>query len=322
MSMIRLLFVVLIAALSQVATAQEMRAGTVRFVVPYPPGGGVDGLARPLAERLSALWKRPVVVDNKAGAATLIGADFVAKSAPDGLTLLFTSDSTVTSNPHLYPKMPFDALKDLMPVSQLIDLYQMVVVHPSVKAQTMKELVALAKSLPEPMNYGSYGAGSQPNLLFEALKLETGIKLAHIPYKGIAPAIQATLGNEVQMTLGSPATTAQYIAVGRMKPLAVAAPRRSALLPEVPTLQEAGFPDIGPRSWFGIFAPRGTPQALIERISRDIAGVLAEPDFDASQVTGKGYARVGSTPAEFAEFIQLDFKQKGQVIKGAGIRVE
>lgn len=312
------------ASLLTVATpwawAQDFPSGTVRLVVPYPPGGGVDGLARPLAEKLTTLWGKPVIVDNKAGAATLIGSDLVAKAKPDGLTLLFTSDSSITSNPHLYPSMPFDAMKDLVPVTQLIDLFQMVVVHPSVKANTMKEFVALAKT--QPLNYGSYGAASQPNLLFEALKQETGIPLTHVPYKGIAPAIQATLANEVQATLGGAATTGPHFKAGRMKPLAISAPKRSSLHPEVPTLAEAGFPDIGPRSWFGILAPKGTPTAVLDKISRDVAKVMAEPEFDAAQVTGKGYQRVGSSPKEFADFIAADFQQKGRVIKQNGIKPE
>lgn len=322
MSWTRALLVPLLAATCQFAAAQEYPGGTVRLVVPYSPGGGVDGLARPLAERLSSLWGKPVIVENKAGAATIIGSDFVAKAPPDGLTLLFTSDSSITSNPHLYAQLPFDPTRDLVPVTQLIELYQMVVVHPSVKANSMKEFVAFARSQPQPLNYGSYGAGSQPNLLFEALKLETGIKMTHVPYKGIAPAIQATLANEVQTTLGGAATTGQYFATGKMKPLAISAPRRSALHPNVPTLQEAGFPDIGPQAWFGILAPRGTPPAVLEKISRDIARVMADPAFDAAQVTGKGYQRVGSTPREFAAFIEQDYRHKGRVIKEGGIKLE
>ena len=313
----RLLLALLFAA-SPFAFAQDYPTGTVRMVVPYPPGGGVDGLARPLAERLTALWGKPVIVENRAGAATIIGSDFVAKAPPDGQTLLFTSDSSITSNPHLYATMPFDPLKDLLPVTQLIELYQMVVVHPSVKANTLKEFVALART--QPLNYGSYGAGSQPNLLYEALKLDTGIQLTHVPYKGIAPAIQATLANEVQATLGGAATTGQYFKAGKMKPLAISAPRRSALHPDVPTLQEAGFGDIGPRAWFGILAPRGTPAAILEKISRDVARVMADPAFDAAQVTGKGYERVGSTPAEFAKMIAEDHRQKGRVIKAMNIK--
>lgn len=318
MKLIPTLLAALLAVSAQLSFAQDFPSAAVKLVVPYPPGGGVDGLARPLAERLAALWGKAVVVDNRGGAATIIGSDFVAKAQPDGYTLLFTSDSSITSNPHLYATMPLDPMKDLVPVTQLIDLYQMVVVHPSVPVKTLKEFVAHAKV--QTMNYGSYGSASQPNLLFEALKLETGISLTHIPYRGIAPALQATLANEVQATLASPATAGPHLKAGKMKALAISAPNRSALLPEVPTLQESGYPAIGPRAWFGIFAPRGTPPAVLEKISRDIAKVMAEPAFDATQVSGKGYQRVNSLPRDFAELLAEDFRQKGRVIKQNGIK--
>lgn len=305
---------------ASLAASQDFPTGTVRLIVPYPPGGGVDGLARPVAERLSSLWGKPVIVENKAGAATIIGSDLVAKATADGHTLLFTSDSSITSNPHLYANMPFDPIKDLAPVTQLIDLYQMVVVHPSVQASTLRELVTASRT--QPLNYGSYGSASQPNLLFEALKLETGMKVTHIPYKGIAPALQATIANEVQATLGSPATTAAHVKGGRLKPLAISAPRRSALMPDVPTLQEAGFPDIGPRAWFGIFAPKGTSPAVLEKISKDVARVMGEAAFDAAQVGGRGYQKVNSGPKEFADFIAEDHRHKGRVIKQTGIKAE
>ena len=304
------------------ATAQDFPARAVRIVVPYPAGGGVDGLARPLAERLSRTWNHPVVIENKAGAATQIGGDAVATAAPDGHTLLLTSDSSITSNPHLYPKMPFDPIRDLAPVTQLIDLHQMVVAHPSVGANTLQELVALARAKPGALNYGSYGSGSQPHLLFEALKAQTGIHIAHIPYKGIAPALTAAVGGEVQLTLGGAATTRGHFKTGRLKPLAIARQERLALYPEVPTLREAGYPDVDPRPWFGVFAPAATPRALVERIRRDIASVLAEPEFREREITGKGYTGVGSTPDEFAAFVRADLDYKGRLIRVSGAKAE
>ena len=184
------------------AVAQEFPSRLVRLVVPYPAGGGVDGLARPLAERLGRMWNQSVIIENKPGASTMIGGETVARAPADGYTLLFTSDSSITSNPHLFKKMPFDPIKDLVPVTQLIDLHQMVLVHPSVSAASMPELVALAKQKPNALNYGSYGIGSQPHLLFEMLRKETGAQIQQISYRGIAPAITATLAGEVQMTLG------------------------------------------------------------------------------------------------------------------------
>ncbi|MBL8386074.1 MAG: tripartite tricarboxylate transporter substrate binding protein [Burkholderiales bacterium] len=322
MSLPKILLATCLAAFAVLVHAQDFPARAVRVVVPYPPGGGVDGLARPLAERLSRLWNQPVVVDNRAGAATQIGGDAVAKAAPDGHTLLLTTDSTITSNPHLYPKMPFDPIRDLAPVTQLIDLHQMVVAHPSVGASSMQELVALARAKPGALNYGSYGSGSQPHLLFEALKAQTGVQIAHIPYKGIAPALTAAIAGEVQLTLGGAATTRGHFQTGRLKPLAIARQERLPLYPDVPTLREAGFPDVDPRPWFGVFAPAATPRAVIERIRRDIAAVLAEPEFREREITGKGYTGVGNTPEEFAAFIRADLEMKGRLIRVSGAKAE
>ena len=218
--------------------------------------------------------------------------------------------------------MPFDPLKDLAPATQLIDLHQMVVAHPSVAANTMQELVALARSRSQTLNYGSYGSGSQPHLLFEALKAQTGIQIAHIPYKGIAPALTAAVAGEVQLTLGGAATTRGHFQTGRLKPLVIARQERLALYPDVPTLREAGFPDIDPRPWFGLFAPGATPRPLLERIRKDVAGVLADAEFRDREIVGKGYTEVGSTSEEFAAFIRADFEYKGRLIRISGAKAE
>lgn len=307
-------------ALAQVEPA--IPDGPVVLVVPYPPGGGVDGLARPLAQKLGQKWHRSVVVENKPGAATIIGADTVVRSRPGSITLLVTSDSTITSNPYFYHNMSFDPLKDLKPVTQLIDLYQIVVVNPAIHVHTLKELIELARREPQKINYGSYGNGSQPNLLFEGLKKKTGISMTHVPYKGIAPALQATLANEVQVTLGGVATSAGYIKSGLMRALAIAAPQRIPQYPDVPTLKELGFSDIEPKAWFGIFAPASMPDELVERIQKDVSEILKDPEFDASQVSGKGYHSVGSTPAAFAKYIRADYELKGKLIKESNIRAD
>ncbi|MGQ0547115.1 MAG: Bug family tripartite tricarboxylate transporter substrate binding protein [Betaproteobacteria bacterium] len=316
------LFLALVALFIGVAHAQEFPTRPVRIVVPYPPGGGVDGMARPLADRLTKLWGQTVLVDNRSGAATNIGAEFVVKSAPDGHTLFLTTDQTVTSNPHLYANMSFDPLKDLAPITQLIDLHQMVVAHPSVPVNSMQELVALARMRPGALNYGSYGNGSQPQLLFEALKAQTGISIAHIPYKGIAPALTAAIAGEVQFTLGGAATTRGHFQTGRLKPLAIARKERLGLYPDVPTLREAGFPDIDPQPWFGLFAPSATPRPLIARISKDVAGILADAEFKEREIVNKGYTAVGSPPEEFAAFIRADLEYKGRLIRAAGVKAE
>ena len=304
------------------AGAQEFPARIVKLVVPYPPGGGVDGLARPFADRLGKIWGQTVIVENKPGASTMIGGADVARSPADGHTLFFTTDSSITSNPHLFKKMMYDPMKELTGVTQLIDLHQLVLVHPSVTANTMQELVALAKAQPDKLNYGSYGVGSQPHLLFEMLQKETGIKIQQVSYRGIAPAITAVIAGDVQMTLGGVSVAAGHIAGGRLKPLALSRATREKTLPNTPTLKEAGFPNIDPRSWFGLFAPSGTPPAVVAKISRDVAAVLNDPEFKARFIDGPGFTGVGSTPDVFAKFIQEDFAYKRNLISVTGITAE
>jgi tripartite-type tricarboxylate transporter receptor subunit TctC len=301
------------------AQADSFPDHRVTIVVPYPAGGGVDGLARAFADRLSKIWGQTVLVENKGGAATQIGGAAVARSAPDGYTLLLTSDSSITSNPFLFKKLPFDPIKDLAPVTQLIDLHQMVVVHPSVPVKSLKELVAYSKAHPHTLTYGSYGSGSQPNLLFESIKAKTGADLTQVPFRGIAPAITATLGNNVQMTLGGAATTGAYTNVGKLKALAIGRKTRLKAFPDVPTLEEAGFGYADPRSWFGLFAPAGTPPAVLNKIQKDVATVLHEPEFKEKFIESVGYTGVGSTPDAFAAFIKKDLEHKKGLIETAKI---
>jgi tripartite-type tricarboxylate transporter receptor subunit TctC len=312
----------LAVAILQPAAAQDFPDHAVKIVVPYPPGGGVDGLARAVADRLTRMWSQSVIIVNKSGAATMIGGESVAHAPPDGYTLLLTSDSSITSNPFLFLSMPYDPVKELTPVTQLIDLHQMVVVHPSVPVNSMQELVAYAKANPGKLNYGSYGNGSQPNLLFETLHAQTGAQIMQIPFRGIAPAITATLGNEVQMTLGGEATTGAYTNAGKLKALAIGSNERLKSFPDVQTLAEAGFPDADPRSWFGVFAPAGTPPDVVVKISHDIATLLREPEFKERFIDSIGYTGVGSSAEEFTAFIKSDLVYKKNMIEKAGIKAE
>jgi tripartite-type tricarboxylate transporter receptor subunit TctC len=309
-------------ALGGMAFAQDFPSRAVKLMVPYPPGGGVDGLARPLADRLSRIWGQPVVIENKPGASTMLGGADVARAAPDGHTLFFTTDSSITSNPHLFKKMTYDPGKELTPVTQLIDLHQLVLLHPSVPANTMQELVALAKQKPNTLNYGSYGIGSQPHLLFEMLRKETGAQIQQVPYRGIALALTAVLANEVQMTLGGISVAAGHLKNKTMKPLAISRRERLRAYPDVPTLAEAGFPNVDPRSWYGLFAPAGAPPAVVEKIQRDVAAVFAEPEFKARFIDGLAYTSVASTPAAFAKFIAEDMEYKRNLIAVTGITAE
>jgi tripartite-type tricarboxylate transporter receptor subunit TctC len=304
------------------AGSQEFPSRLVRLIVPYPAGGGVDGLARPIADRLGRIWGQSVIVENKPGASTMIGGAEVVRSQGDGYTLLLTSDSSITSNPHLFKKMLYDPIKELAPVTQLIDLHQFVLVHPSVDANTMKALVSLTKERPSAMNYGSYGKGSQPHLLFEMLRKETGAQIQQISYRGIAPAITAVLAGEVQMTLGSVAVAAGHIEARKLKALAIGRQSRSPTQPDIPTLREAGFPDVEPLSWFGLFAPIATPPAVVERLQRTVAAVLNEQEFKERFIDGAGHTGVGSTPGEFEKFIAKDLEAKRKLIAAAGIEAE
>ncbi|GAA0511414.1 tripartite tricarboxylate transporter substrate binding protein [Pigmentiphaga daeguensis] len=298
-------------------------ARPVRIVVPYAPGGGVDVIARALAERLGQKWGRPVIVENKLGAASIIGADAVAKAAPDGHTLLVTSESTITSNPFLYEKLPYDAVRDLAPVSQLVSLPQMVLAHPSVKANSLDELVALAKARPDELNYASMGSGSLPHLLFEGLRHKTGIRITQVPYKGIMPAVTALLGGEVQLAMVGAAIAEPHIRAGKMKPLAIARASRLASEPDVPTLAEAGYADVDPReSWFGLFATGGTPDAVIQRIHADVKAIAADPEFQQRFVAARGFDPVFSAPAEFAAALRDEMRHKERLIRLTGAKAD
>ena len=304
------------------AFAQAWPSKPVKIVVPYPPGGGVDGIARPIAERLTQRWGQPVLVENKAGAATIIGAELVAKAPADGYTLLLTSESTITSNPHIYPKLPYDAVRELAPVTQLIGLPQMVVAHPSLPASSLKELVELAKAKPNTVNYGSYGSGSQPHLLFESLKAQTGAALTHVPYKGIAAAVTAVVAGEVQLTMAAASLARGQIQAGKMKAIAIARASRQSIMPDVPTLREAGFPDIDPQSWFGLFATGGTPRDIVQKIQTDVAALFADAEFRERHMLQRGFDPVLSTPEDFAKFIQADMQVKARLIKVSGAKAE
>jgi tripartite-type tricarboxylate transporter receptor subunit TctC len=294
----------------------------VRLVVPFPPGGGLDALARALADRLQAAWRQPVVVENRPGGSTVPGTDAVVKAAPDGHALLVTADNSITSNPHLIRDLPFDPMRDLVPVSLLVEVHQMVLVHPSVAATSLAELVEAARAEPGKLNFGSYGNASQPHLAFAALMAKEGIELVHVPYRGLTPAVMATLAGEVQMTLAGIASSIVHLRAGTLRALAVGRPARFEQLPLVPTLAEAGHPEMDPRTWFGAFAPAGTPPALAARISRDIAAAMAEPVVRDRQLTPNGYTVHASTPEAAVVFIRDDLEYKRRLIAQAGIRAE
>ncbi|HEX9433316.1 MAG TPA: tripartite tricarboxylate transporter substrate binding protein, partial [Burkholderiales bacterium] len=286
------------------------------------PGGGIDVLGRQLAEKLTAAWAQPVVVENRPGANTIVAADAVAKSAPDGYNVLLTTDATFSINPHLYAKLPYDTQQDFIPVTMLVLLQQLLVANPSVPASTLPELIKLAKEKPGSINYASYGSGSQPHLSGEMLKYKAGIDLVHVPYKGISLAVPAVMAGEVQLTFAGIASSLAPLKSGRVKPLAIGGAKRSPLLPEVPTFMELGYPEVETHAWFGLFLPAGAPREAVARIHQDTKKIVEQPEFRQKQLIDKGYEVVGSSPQEFAAYIARDFESRGRAVKISGAKAE
>jgi len=304
------------------AGAQAWPTKPVRIVVAYPPGGGIDVLARQLAEKLTPAWGQPVVVENKPGANTILATESVAKSAPDGHTILLTTDATFSINPHLYKKLPFDTERDFIPVTMLVLLQQLLVANPALPANTLPELIRLAKEKPGAINYASYGSGSQPHLSGEMLKYKAGIDLTHVPYKGISLAVPAVMAGEVQLTFAGIATSMPQLKADRIKAIAIGGAKRSPLLPEVPTFAELGYPEVETHAWFGLFLPAGSPREAVERIYRDTRKIIEEPDFRQKQLVDKGYDVVGSSPQEFAAYIRTDSASRARAVKISGAKAE
>jgi len=304
------------------AQAQSWPLKPVRIVVAYPPGGGIDVLARQLADKLGPQWAQPVVVENKPGANTIVAAESVAKAAADGSTLLMTTDATFSINPHLYARLPYDAQRDFVAVTMLVLLQQLLVANPALPADTLAQLIAYARSNPGKLNYASYGSGSQPHLSGEMLKHKAGIDLVHVPYKGISLAVPAVMAGEVQLTFSGIATSSAPLKAGRVKALAIGGAARSPLLPEVPTFAELGYPEVETHAWFGLFLPTGAPRAAVARIYQDTKVILEEPEFRQKQLIAKGYEAIGSSPEEFTAYLGKDSESRARAVKISGAKAE
>ena len=313
---------ILAAALLAFAAAAAAQNKPVRIVVAYPPGGGIDVMARQIAEKLTGIWGQPVVVENKPGANTILAADTVAKSPPDGTTILFTTDATFSINPHLYSKLPYDAERDFIPVTMVVLLQQLLVANPSLPVNTLADLIRLAKEKPGTINYASYGSGSQPHLSGEMLKYKAGIDLVHVPYKGISLAVPAVMAGEVQLTFAGIATSMPQLKSGRIKALAIGGPKRSPLLPDVPTFTELGYPEVETHAWFGFFFPARAPGEAVQRLYVDTKKIIEEPEFRQKQLIDKGYDVVGSSPTEFAAYIKRDSESRARAVKISGAKAE
>jgi tripartite-type tricarboxylate transporter receptor subunit TctC len=301
--------------------AQEWPSRPVRLVVPYPAGGGVDVMARALAQKLQERWNQSVIVDNRPGANTLLGTEAVAR-ATDQHTLLFTTDATFTINPHLYDKLPYSLERDFSPVTQLVSFSQMLVVNAALPANNLNELVALARQKPGALTYASYGPGSQPQLATEMIKQKTGTFIVHIPYRGIPQAVMAVVGNEVPMTWSGIPSARAHLASGKIKALAYGGKTRASAYPEVPTVGELGFPEVDANVWIGLFAPTALPAATVQKLHRDVLAVISDADFRRREVEGKAYDFVGAGPEEFKREIARESLARKATLKAAGVKLD
>ena len=289
----------------------------VRIVVPLAAGGGVDNVARAFAQKFSEAWKQPVIVENRPGAGNIIGAEHVARSAPDGYTLL-ASSSSLASNAVLFRKLPFDAIRDFSPVTQFIATQLFLAINPAVPANNVRELLAYARAQPGKLNYGSTGIGSGAHLISEMLKIDTGINVVHVPYKGDAPLMPALLNGEIQFSFLTASAVLPNARAGRLRALAVTGRTRVGTAPELPTMIEAGVPGFEFESWIGLFAPAGTPQEILMTISAETARALKQADI-ISRLPGWGGDAVGSTPEAFAARYRGDIAKLGKVVSEAKI---
>ena len=299
------------------AMAQAWPAKPVRLMVPLPPGGSVDTIARAFAQKFTEEWKQTVVVDNRGGAGGTIGADVVAKAAPDGYTFLINSTS-MASSANLYRKLSYDALNDFAPVTEIIKTYMIMVSSPKVSVNTVKELIALGKAQPGKLNMGSTGTGSSPHLVGELLRLETGIDVVHIPYKGDVLLQPALISGQVHFAILPPNAVLQHIKSGRLRGLAVTGKTRAAIAPSLPTMIEAGVPDFEFTGWIGLFAPAGTPRDILGRVSAATVKELGMPDI-ISRVPGWGGEPAGTTPEEFAARYRSDLAKFARIVKQAHV---
>src|SRR5215831_7650127 len=308
-----------LAFASATALAQGYPAKPVRLVVPFAPGGAVDTVARALGQKLGESWKQPVLVDNRPGAGGNIAADAVAKAAPDGYTLLITTQGFAIS-PGLYKTLPFDAVRDFAPVTQLTSSYLVLVSTPQLPLQSIRDLITLAKSKPGTINYGSTGTGAPPHLLGEVLKSAAGIDMLHVPYKGDAPLTQALLAGEVQVAFMPLAGVLPHIRSGRLRALGVSGRQRSTEMPDVPTFAEAGLP-FESTGWLGIFAPAGAPRELVTQLQHEIAKAIVAQGL-VERWPAWGYVPVGNSPDEFAARLASDMAMYAKVIRDAKIPLQ
>ena len=303
------------------AQAQTYPAKPVRLLVPFPPGGGVDGVARIAFQKLSESLNQQFIIDNRGGSAGVIAAETAARAAPDGYTLFFGTTATQTITPHYYKQLPYDPIKDFAPINLLAGAGYILVVHPSLQAQSVKEFIALAKAKPGAFNFSSSGNGTVIQLTMELFRSMAGISLLHVPYKGAAPALADLLSGQIQLTFNPASVVLPHVRSGRLRALGVSSARRTPLAPELPTIAEAALPGYEANGWYAVLAPAGTPQPIITRLNRELQNVIADRDVK-ERFAATGVEPIGSTPEQFAAYMRDEYAKWGKVIRATGVKAD
>jgi tripartite-type tricarboxylate transporter receptor subunit TctC len=318
---VRFAAILALAGTTTLAMAQAYPSKPIRIVVPFAAGGPIDMTTRPLAQKLSEAMNNPVVVDNRGGANGNIGADNVAKSPADGYSLVVAAGGGFAIGPHVYAKLPFDIFKDFAPISLFSTMPELLVVHPTLPVKSVKELVALAKARPNQLNFGSSGTGGTPHLAGELLKLSAKIEMTHIPYKGMGPATMDLIAGQLQLVFADLPVLLQQVKANKLRALAVGTQKRSASLPEVPTMAESGFPQVEAYNWYALYTTAGTPKEIIARLNSEIVKVMSVPEMK-SFMQSQGAEAVSSTPEQLAALHKREYDKWGVVVKAAGIKAE
>lgn len=304
------------------ALAQAYPAKPVKIIVPFTAGGLADALARGIAQELNREWPQPVVVENRPGANTIIAAEATAKSPADGYTLLMANDPTLSSNQYLYSRLSYDPVKDFTPVINVAETVQLLVAGPAFAGRTLADLIAAAKAKPGEVSYGTYGAGSKAHIDTEAFARQAGVTLLHVPYKGVADVVPALLGSQIQIAIAGVPPVLQLVQSGQLRALAIASPKRAALLPNVPTFTEAGLNGFNASAWFGLVAPVGTPRAIVDKVAADVSKIITRPDFQKKYISGVGLELLNQSPDQFSEFLKKDRQAYAVHIKNINVKLD
>ena len=312
-------FVLAVAAVH--AGAQSYPAKAVRIIVPFPPGAGVDIVTRAVSGRLGEALGQQVIVDNRAGAGGILGAEVAAKAAPDGYTVFMATAGILTVIPHMNSKAPYSVERDFIPVSQVASVPSVLVVHPSMPVKTVKDLISLAKAKPGAINYASTGNGTLPHLAAEFFKQQAKVNMVHIAYKGSAPATTDLLGGNVHVFFGNMLSVIEQVRAGRLRALAVTSLQRQAVAQDIPTMIESGFPGFEAGTWFGLLVPTGTPRDVVARLHGDVAKAVRQPDVQ-KQLAGQGATTIGNTPEQFSAYIKSESAKWAKVLVASGVKAD